>query len=127
MTSRAACAMGFVVPAPDGHPGLVHDCEALIAARAALFGELPVNWGSGSPLDLWQGVTITGTPPRVTGLVLPDEGLRGTIPPELGALPQLKTLLLSRNRLTGCIPVGLKRVPHNDLHHLGLPDCEAGA
>ena len=151
-TSRAACAAGFVVPAPAANPGLVSDCETLLAARAALAQGPLANWGSGSPLELWEGVTITGTPPRVTGLALPDRDLHGTIPPalggldylqrlnlfrnyylsgpippELGQLTHLKQLYLARNRLTGCIPVGLKRVPDNDLAKLGLPDCEAGS
>ena len=150
-TSSAACAGGFVVPTPAANPGLVRDCEALIAARAALFYGRWVNWGSGSPLELWQGVTITGTPPRVTGLDLQDKELRGSIPPALGALDHLRVLNLSRtyvsgpippelsalrqlttlwlgeNRLTGCIPVGLKRLEHNDLEGLGLPNCEAGS
>ena len=125
--SRAACAGGFVVPAPEANPGLVSDCETLLAARAALFGGRLVNWGSGSLLALWMGVTITGTPPRVTGLDLDYEDLRGSIPPELANLTQLRHLYLARNRLTGCIPVGLKRVPDNDLGLLGLPDCEAGS
>ena len=72
-------------------------------------------------------MTITGTPPRVTGLDLYYKDLRGTIPPALANLPHLKQLSLAGNRLTGCIPVGLKRVEHNDLAELGLPDCEAGA
>ena len=125
--SRAACAGGVVVPAPAANPGLVSDCETLLAARAALFGGRLVNWGSGSPLALWMGVTITGTPPRVTGLDLDNERLRGSIPPALANLTQLRQLYLARNRLTGCIPVGLKRVPDNDLGRLGLPDCEAGS
>ena len=150
--SRAACAGGFVVPAPDANPGLVRDCETLLAARAALAQGPWANWGSGSPLALWQGVTITGAPPRVTGLDLPDRDLRGTIPPalgaldylqrlnlfrnyylsgpippELGQLTHLKQLYLRGNQLTGCIPVGLRRIEVNDLADLGLPDCEAGA
>ncbi len=147
--SRAACTAGFVVPAPDANPGLVRDCATLLAARAALFGGRLVNWGSGSPLDQWEGVTLAGAPPRVTGLDLYRKKLSGTIPPELGALDhlqrlsllfnylsgpiplelgelgQLRTLWLGGNQLTGCIPVGLKRVPDNDLGRLGLPDCEA--
>ena len=126
-TSRAACPAGFVVPAPEANPGLVHDCATLLAARAALFGWRLVNWGSGSPLDQWEGVTITGAPPRVTGLDLNNKDLPGTISPELENLPQLKDLYLGGNRLTGCIPAGLKRVPDNDLAELGLPDCEAGS
>ena len=153
-TSRAACAAGFVVPAPDASPGLVRDCEVLSAAREALFGWRLVNWGSGSPLDLWRGVTVAGSPPRVTGLALyrrrlleggtipaalgglthlqrlylSGKGLTGPIPAELENLTNLKELYLAGNPLlTGCIPVGLKRVPENDLDELGLPDCEAEA
>ena len=150
-TSRAACAAGFVVPAPAANPGLVRDCTTLLAARAALFGGRLVNWGSGSRLDQWEGVTLAGAPPRVTGLDLyrkelggtipPELGaldhlqrlvlhrnyLSGPIPPELGALRQLTTLWLGGNQLTGCIPSGLRRVEKNDLAELGLPDCEAGS
>ena len=216
-TSRAACAAGFVVPAPDANPGLVQDCTTLLAARAALFGELLVNWGSGTPLERWTGVTVTGVPPRVIGLDLHyavrwftrrnsvvQERLRGTIPPALGALERLQRLNLAGNalsgpippelgalshltelrlglnrlkgpiptelgqltnltvlelgrgqgnqltgeipdaltrlrnlkqlyldgadnRLTGCIPSGLRRVERHDLEELGLPDCEAAS
>ena len=58
-TSRAACAGGFVVPAPAANPGLVRDCETLITARAVLARGPLANWGSGSPLALWRGVNIT--------------------------------------------------------------------
>ena len=168
--SRAACTAGYVVPAPDVNPGLVRDCETLLAARAELFGRLLVNWGSDSPLARWEGVTVAGAPPRVTGLdlrardlgfnlletrgglTLGSPGHGGTIPVELGALERLQHLDLSQNtlngpipaelenlshlkelrlhnhwHLTGCIPVGLKRVPDNDLAELGLPYCEAGS
>ncbi len=169
-TSRAACAAGYVVPAPEANPGLVRDCATLLSVREALFGRLLVNWGSGSPLARWEGVTVAGAPPRVTGLdlrardlgfslletrgglTLGSPGHGGTIPVELGALERLQHLDLSQNtlngpipaelenlthlkelrlhnygHLTGCIPVGLKRVPDNDLAELGLPYCEAGS
>lgn len=150
-TSHAACAAGYVVPAPEANPGLVRDCETLLAARRSLFIGKLANWGSGSPLAQWDGVTVTGAPPRVTGINLYRKELSGTIPPELGALDhlqhlslfanylagpippelgqmtQLERLWLTDNQLTGCIPVGLKRVPDNDLAELSLPDCEAGS
>lgn len=151
-TSRAACAAGLVVPAPEAHAGLVRDCATLLAARAALFGRLLVNWGSGSRLERWEGVTVAGSPPRVTGLALGSPGhggtipaalgaldhlqrldlsgnaLAGPIPAELGQLTNLQQLYLAGNELTGCIPVGLKRVPDHDLATLyHLPDCEGGA
>ena len=141
-TSRAACAAGFVVPAPDSQPGLVRDCATLLAARAALFGGKLVNWGSGVPLDLWGGVTIAGSLPRVNGLdlfskslsgsipaalggldhlqalALSNNGLAGPIPPELGALRHLTGLLLGRNRLTGPIPPALGQLTSFKLLHL---------
>ena len=126
-TSRAACTAGFVVPAPEVNPGLVRDCTTLLAARAALFGGKLVNWGSGSPLDQWEGVTVAGAPPRVTGLDLTHIEIWATIPPELADLTHLKRLYLAGSWLTGCIPVGLKRVEGHGLGHLGLPDCEAGS
>ena len=126
-TSRAACTAGFVVPAPEANPGLVQDCETLLADRAALFGGKLVNWGSGSPLDQWEGVTVAGSPPRVTGLDLIGLKVAGLIPAELGNLTHLKQLYLRGNPLTGCIPVGLKRLADHDLAELGRPDCEAGS
>ena len=144
-TSRAACTAGFVVPAPDANPGLVRDCETLLAARAELFGRLLVNWGSGSPLARWEGVTVAGAPPRVTGLELRDRylgfslsetrggmsigspGHGGTIPPTLGALERLQHLDLSGNTLTGPIPPELENLTHLKelrLHNYGhLTGC----
>ena len=145
-TSRAACAAGFVVPAPDANPGLVRDCEALLAVRATLFGELLVNWGAGTPLDHWEGVTVTGAPPRVTGLALRgkylgftltpttggfsvsppshsdprDQRFSGTIPPALGALDHLRRLDLYGNALAGPIPPELGALRHLTELRLGL-------
>ena len=129
-TSRAACAAGMVVPAPDAHPGLVRDCATLLAARAALFGRLLVNWGSGSPLARWEGVTVAGSPPRVTALDLRDKDLGfsllparsglvpgtpghgGTIPAPLGDLDHLQRLDLFGNALAGPIPPELGALSH---------------
>ena len=132
-TSRAACAAGFVVPAPEANPGLVRDCETLLAARAALFGRLLVNWGSGTSLERWTGVTVAGTPPRVIGLDLRyverrftrrnsvvQERLRGTIPPALGALERLQRLNLAGNALSGPIPPELGALSHLTELRLGL-------
>ena len=105
-TSRAACAAGFVVPRPGAHPGLVRDCEALVDMRKALLGERRswANWESGTLIDQWIGVTVTGTPPRVTAINLSGYSLRGTVPPRLGDLTFLRTLDLSSNGFAGPIP-----------------------
>ena len=58
-------------------------------------------------MDTWDGVTVGGTPPTVTELVLSDKGLNGTVPAALGDLTALETLNLFNNILTGPIPAEL--------------------
>lgn len=104
--SRAACAAGFVVPAPAAQPGLVRDCEALVDMRETLLGKRRelANWGSGTPLDEWYGIEVTGVPARVTAIRLSGNSLRGTLPTRLSDLTYLQALDLSRNSFRGPIP-----------------------
>lgn len=105
------CSGGFVVPEPEANPGLVADCETLLALRDTLAGSGRLPWVTDSPIKEWLGVTVSGSPPRVHELVLVDTGLTGTLPPALGRLTALRKLNIStwmgdpaRNRLTGSIP-----------------------
>ena len=61
------------------------------------------NWLSDRPLREWTGIFTDGDG-RVTELFLPENGLNGEIPPELGDLEQLRILKLSANELSGEIP-----------------------
>ena len=107
-------------------PGIVHDCEALLASRDTLSVDQSLNWDEDLPIDEWKGVEladgrvvelrmssegIVGTIPselgslaNLQGLWLYDNGLTGEIPPELGGLSNLTELFLSGNQLTGEIP-----------------------
>ena len=108
--SQAMCADGTLVPDPGGNAGLVRDCQVLLGLRDALFGRrgLRSNWSPGTPMARWVGVTITGTPPRVTALELAGAGLWGGLPPALGDLTALRVLDLSGNFLPRSpIPAGL--------------------
>ena len=110
------------------------DCEALLAARDTLGGEPTLTWSYDTPITEWDGVTLGGTPSRVTGLDLEGEDLDGTIPAVLEALAKLEQLDLRSNMLTGPIPEELEslvnlrelRLSGNQLIGLrsgGTPGC----
>ena len=84
--------------------GLVADCEALLASRNALEGTARLNWSLSTSIKEWQGITVSGTPERVTRLNLRSSGLNGTLPAELGQLTMLERLWLHNNSLSGPIP-----------------------
>ena len=97
------CATRGTVDASN--TGLVADCEALLRARNNLEnGARILNWSVVRPISEWQGVTVSGTPQRVTRLNLRSLGLVGTIPADLNELTMLTRLWLHNNSLTGEIP-----------------------
>ena len=110
---------GSAPPSPScAEEALAAACVVLLAARDALAGDGALNWSTAVPVTEWDGVTVFGTPPRVTGLDLRNRGLTGTIPPELGSLPPtLAAVWLAGNAFTGCVPERL-RLAENDLDAL---------
>ena len=107
------------VPSVASNPGLVADCEALLAARDTLAGSGTLNWSGSTAIAAWDGVTLSGSPLRVTSLALSDSQLTGAIPPELGNLNNLERLNLTRNQLTGDIPPELSLLTNVQLLALG--------
>eukprot|EP00903_Cladosiphon_okamuranus_P006504 g6358.t1 len=98
------------------------DREALVALYNATDGpdwDQNTNWGSGAPLKDWFGVK-TNDQDRVVELSLYRNNLRGSIPPELGKLAALQSLILWDNELTGTIPRELRNL--RDLKELSLGD-----
>ena len=101
----SGCVIGGAVTDAANNPDLVADCEALLESRDTLAGSVTLNWSEDTPITAWDGVTVEGTPHRVTRLVLHDSGLTGSIPPEIGSLSYLEELTLFDNQLSGPIPI----------------------
>ena len=145
----SSCASGTAVSDPSANGDLVADCERLIALRDVLAGSGELNWDVRTAMTSWQGVTIAGTPQRVTELDLASSGLSGElsgllgeldaltelrlngnalsgrIPSKLTTLANLTHLYLAGNSFDGCLPAELKAVTNHDLSSLTLTDCGA--
>ena len=61
------------------------------------------NWLTDVPVGEWHGVVVDEQG-RVSRLFLSNNGLTGSIPPEVGTVTHLRYLHLGSNRLTGPIP-----------------------
>ena len=100
------CATGGAVSDAANNPGLVSDCETLLAARDTLQGTGTLNWSGSTSIANWDGIRVSGAPKRITKIDTSgkDLNLSGTIPSELGSLDKLTLLRLSNNNLTETIP-----------------------
>lgn len=67
------------------------------------------NWLSDEPLSIWTGVHLNEQG-RVQHIVLPGNGLIGTIPSQIQHLEDLESLHLGENDLEGPIPVEITRL-----------------
>ncbi len=118
----ATCTATTLGVDPATHPDLGADCAALLAAKDTLRGTGALNWDAATALTGWDGVTLSGTPQRVTGLDLRTRQLTGTIPAALADL-DLTDLFLSENALSGCLPRELTQVTRSDVAQLNLDPC----
>ncbi len=113
-----ACDDGIAVPDPENNAGLVADCKALLAARDKLAGNVYLDWDAEAAISSWEGVTVSGSPPRVSRVRLDREQLTGTLAAELGQLTGLQELFLNGNQLTGEIPVEFGQLSELQVLHL---------
>jgi hypothetical protein len=85
--------------------GTLIDSLALVALYNATGGpnwKNKSNWLSNQPIRTWFGVNVSGD--RVVGLSLGANNLISILPPEIGNLSCLKSLILSNNSLSGELP-----------------------
>ena len=114
--------------------GKLTNLKALFLYGNQLSGEIPSELGNLTDLT---GLSLRGNqlsgeiPPELanltelTHLFLARNQLSGRIPSELSHLTNLTGLSLTDNQLSVCLPAILRKVLHNDLDRLGLPDCGA--
>ena len=76
------------------------------------------NWLTYAPLGEWYGVGVDREG-QVTSLNLRENGLAGSMPPEMGDLAQLIVLALFNNYLTGSIPPELGNLTELEVLNLG--------
>ena len=117
VNAQSGCASQGAVPASE--TALADDCEVLLDIRDTLTGTSTLNWAADRPIRDWDGVSVSGTPQRVTGIRLGGRGLNGTIPTQLGNLSSLTTLHLEFNELAGTIPAGLGNLANLEVMDLG--------
>ena len=113
------CSNGTVVRRPRSNPHLVRDCSMLLAGRDTLAGTGSLDWSADTRIHDWQGVTVHPTPsPYVRVLLLTEQGLTGSIPPELGGVADVRRIDLDYNTLSGGIPRELGSLPDLELLYL---------
>jgi len=86
--------------------GSLSDRDILVVLYDAMDGPnwaYSENWLTDAPLGEWHGVDVDAEG-AVVGLILTENGLTGTIPPEIGRLSNLEHLEMWTNNLSGPIP-----------------------
>ena len=115
LTSSAA--LHVVLPTPRDVLVILYN------ATAGLNWNNSQNWLTDAPLGSWQGVaTRSPADDVIEGLDLRNNGLAGALPPQLGALADLETLILPSNVLVGSIPPQFRHL--RELQTLWLSDNE---
>ena len=115
-----ACLL--VSPAMVAAQGSVEtDRAALVALYDSTGGDnwtSNTNWKSDKPLGEWHGIT-TDENGRVESIEFhTNNGLTGSIPPEIGDLVHLKKISLEGNDLTGSIPSEIENLIHLEILNL---------
>ena len=106
---------------------LANDCAWLLSAEITLEGVNngdALNWGETNTLDQWTGLTLSGSPARVTAIEPGESGppidLRGTLPSDLGNLTSLNSLKLREAKISGTIPKSIIDLTSQNLATLRL-------
>ena len=122
MPAPAPAPAATTAPAPAAATALPSiDRDALIALYHSTGGENWVRrdkWLSDRHIGAWFGVNVNRNG-RVSALIMPENGLTGELPPEIGTLTELVNLSLHHNSLEGEIPSELADLTELTTLYLG--------
>ena len=122
----SSLGVGPAVSLPTPEPATttaLNDRAVLTALYEATNGDDWVdndNWVPDLPLDEWYGVNAEDG--RVIVVSLPENGLRGEIPEEIGELTELQYLDLAANSLAGNLPVSMSNLRNVEVLYLAEND-----
>ena len=102
----ADCENGVTITDAQNKSGLVADCKKLVSIQGTLEGTTGnLDWADFTKdVDDWEGIIVSGMPPRIASINLDNKQLNGSIPSSISSLSNLSTLSLSYNSLSGSIP-----------------------
>ncbi|KAF5481736.1 hypothetical protein F2P56_002367 [Juglans regia] len=104
-------------------PNITTDQSALLALKASISYDphdvLANNWSTSTSVCNWVGITCGSRHLRVTALNLSYMDLDGTIPPHIGNLSFLVSLMIRNNSFHGSIPNELSRLHRLRFLNLG--------
>ncbi|MFN8496592.1 MAG: PKD domain-containing protein [Anaerolineae bacterium] len=104
------------------------ECQALVALYTSAGGsgwQTRTNWLTATRVCAWYGVGCSLG--HITSLSLTNNGLKGTLPTELGNLTSLQTLSLGNNgALAGALPSTLTGARLTSLAYAGTGLCAPG-
>lgn len=97
----------------------IRECQALVALYASTNGAAwtnNTNWLESKAVGEWYGIRTNYE--NIWGLVLNENNLSGTLPPEIGNLSELDYLALSKNFISGNLPSELSQLEKLEYLHL---------
>ncbi|KAI3519848.1 hypothetical protein L1887_09065 [Cichorium endivia] len=95
------------------------DYQALLQFKSMITNDVLSSWNSSFHFCDWNGVSCGKRHRRVIALVLPSQGLEGSLSPHIGNLSFLRYLYLKNNSFQGTIPDELGRLSRLSFLHLG--------
>jgi Leucine-rich repeat (LRR) protein len=112
LRQRAGFALLVVVLAASARAAIPQsEHDALVAFYNATSGAAwtkSTNWlGAAGTECTWFGISCDAQQAHVTGIVMLNNNVAGTLPTELSALPSLQNIILEHNQLSGAIPQSL--------------------